>query len=276
MTAHPPGKKAKPAARTLKPRPSAVPAAQILTQWLITTSSMIGAHRLHLMTERNGARAVVMDDLRALARTHYVTREAISRRIAQLGAPKAAAILRDHLPTTKSARSGDLGEILATEIAEQTLGYRIPVRRLRWKDGRNMALRGDDIVGIRHDRRGRLSFLKGESKSRVALSGDAVRDAARALGRDRGRPGRHAVLYVADRLRDAGDDALATELEEAVLASFARTRVEQFLFVLTGSDPDRLLTRHLTRRGTRLRRRHAVGLRVCDHGDFIRSLFAGF
>ncbi len=44
-----------------------------------------------------------------------------------------------------------MGEILATEFIEFQTEFRIPVRRLRYKDGREMALRGDDFLGVNED-----------------------------------------------------------------------------------------------------------------------------
>ena len=195
------------------------------------------------VTEQAGVRTSVLDDVREVVRTHYVLPEIAAQRVADLGAPATAKILRELLPKTKAARSGDFGEVLATEVAEQTLGVTVPVRRLRWKDGRNMALRGDDIVGVRVDKSGKLiGLLKGESKSYARLTDTVIEKAAEALDRDRGRPGRHAVLFIATRLRETGKDAdaaLAAQLEAAVVAGFSSSAVgavEQFLFALTGIE----------------------------------------
>lgn len=253
---------------------SASPAVHVLTRWLDTQSSTIGKHPIHLMTEVAGERARVLDELRGVVRSHYVSPEVTAKRLAELGAPKTAELLREHVPTTKTARSGDLGEVLATEIAEQTLNFAVPIRRLRWKDGRNMALRGDDIVGIR-DRKNTLEFLKGESKSREALTTSVLDEAGAALDRDRGRPMRHAVLFVAERLRELGDDTLAVRLERAVLDSFWGSRVEHLLFALTGVDPKSLLSDHLIAAAKKKRTRHAVGVQLADHSTFIDVLYGG-
>jgi hypothetical protein len=231
------------------------------------------------MTEQAGVRSSVLDDLRAVVRTHYTSPEIAAQRVAKLGAPATAKILRALLPKTKAARSGDFGEVLATEVAEQTLGFTVPVRRLRWKDGRNMALRGDDIVGVRVDSSGTLAgLLKGESKSYARLTEAVIEKAAEALDRDRGRPGRHAVLFIATRLRETGKDAdaaLAAQLEAAVVAGFSGVTVEQFLFALTGNNPSALLSTHLTKASKKRRPRHAVGVHIADHADFIKLLFGG-
>lgn len=266
-------------ASTTTPSAPAPPLQHVLRRWLTVKSSSVGKHGLHMMTERAGARAAVLDDVRGVVRTHYMSPEIAVQRLANLGAPATAKILGELLPKTKAARSGDLGEIIATEVAEQTIGFVVPVRRLRWKDGRNMALRGDDIVGIRIDTKGRLmSLLKGESKSYATLTSAVAAKAGAALDRDRGRPGRHAVLFVATRLRESGKDAevsLAAQLEDAVVSSFSSSAVEHFLFTLTGNDPSSILTDHLTSASKKRRARHAVGLQIADHGKFIKALFGG-
>lgn len=261
------------------PAKKPAPPPHVLKRWLSTNSSSVGKHPLHLMTEQAGVRTSVLDDVRAVVRTHYVSPEIAAQRVADLGAPATAKILRELLPKTKAARSGDFGEVLATEVAEQTLGFTVPVRRLRWKDGRNMALRGDDIVGVRVDPNGTLvGLLKGESKSYARLTDGVIEKAAEALDRDRGRPGRHAVLFIATRLRETrkdADAALAAQLEAAVVAGFSGSTVEQFLFALTGIDPSTLLSTHLTGASKKKRPRHAVGVQIADHADFIRLLFGG-
>lgn len=236
---------------------------------------MVGHHSLRLAIEHAGSRSAVLDDLRELIRDHYVNPKHTAKRIASLGAPKTAELLREYVPTRKTARSGDLGEILATEFAEQKLQFQVPIRRLRWKDGREMALRGDDIIGILHTDMDKLQILKGESKSRAKLSAAVLNEAGRALDSDRGRPTRHSVLFVAERLRDSGNDSLAEELEEAVLVSFRGIAVVHMLFVLTGGPPGNLLEAHLKENEKKKRIRHAIGVRIDDHQAFIELLYGG-
>lgn len=252
-----------------------VATTHVLVRWLITTTTAVGKHPLLVMAEVDGVRASILNELRAIVRSHYVSPETTAKRLAALGAPKTAELFVEHIPTTKAGRSGDLGEILATEIAEVALDYEVPIRRLRWKDGRNMALRGDDIIGIRSGPKSRIAFLKGESKSRVGLTAAVIDEAGDALDRSRGRPTRHSVLFVAERLRDLGEDALAAQLEDAVLTGFRGSTVEHLLFTLSSGNPTQLLTAHLTAAQSRSRRRHGVGIRIADHGKFIELLFGG-
>jgi hypothetical protein len=62
------------------------------------------------------------------------------------------------------------------------------VRRLRYKDGRNMAMRGDDFIGAGYDGNGeKLWLLKGEAKSNKVLGKATVTSARKVLNRDNGR-----------------------------------------------------------------------------------------
>lgn len=245
------------------------------SDWLQCSQSAVGRHSLRVVTECDGSRYSFFDELRGLVRGHYVDPELTARRIASLGSPKTAALLREHFPSGKKSRSGDFGEVLATELAERELRFNVPIRRLRWKDGREMALRGDDIIGVAYGSKDKLLLLKGESKSRVVLSKAVLDEAGEALDRDRGRPTRHSVLFVAERLRELGDDRLAEQLEEAVLASFTGVPVVHMLFVLTGGPPKSLLEAHLNDAARKKRVRHAVGVRIVDHANFIELLFNG-
>jgi len=83
------------------------------------------------------------------------------------------------------------------------------------------------------------------------------------------------VLFVAERLRELGDDALAARLEKAVLDSFKGSGVEHFLLALTAGNPKNLLNDHLTAAAKKKRTRHAVGVQIADHGAFIDLLFGG-
>ncbi|QVL48018.1 MAG: DUF1837 domain-containing protein [Thiocapsa sp.] len=88
--------------------------------------------------EKPGGREEIREAFAKTIRSHYERLERIADDVARLGYKVAAEILRSALPQTTKGRSGDLGEILATELVEEETGLRVPVRRLRNKDGRNM------------------------------------------------------------------------------------------------------------------------------------------
>src|SRR5690606_19399783 len=132
--------------------------------------------------------------------------ESIASDVNQLGYVVASEILKSVMPRTAKARSGDFGEILGTELVEEEVGLRVPVRRLRYKDGRDMALRGDDFIGAGYGETDeKLWLLKGEAKSNKVLGKTTVTSARKVLDRDNGRCTPDSLLFVANRLLDSDD-----------------------------------------------------------------------
>ena len=142
----------------------------------------------------------------------------------------------------------------------------------RWKGSSSSRRR---YRGVARDSEERIRFLKGESKSRVALTPSTIKEAGKALDRDKGRPSRHAVLFIASRLRELGNDDLATELEKALLQSFSGHDIEHLLFVISGNNPGSILSKHVAEIENQQPKRHAIGVCIPDHGQFIAQLFEG-
>ena len=244
--------------------------------WCECVDDVSGRKRLWLLTEKAGGREAVWALLLESVRGHYDDLQRIADDAARLGFEKAAEILRTRIPTDARARSGDLGEILASELAEQTLGFRIPVRRLRFKDGRNMALRGDDFIGVIVNEDGQLRLLKGESKSRVELTKTTITEAREALTRDDGRCTPESLLFVADRLlesADAADQELGRALRDEVgQKSLPPNRIDHMLFTLSGNAPPPSLKEDLDA-APGDRNQYSTNLRIADHGEFIGNVF---
>ena len=247
-------------------------AAPWLDEWLEGDRQQVGAHSLMVLVARPDVREEFLARLGCVVQDHYMDPDHVAQRIEALGAPKTGALIRARLPRTTTAQSADLGEILATEIAEAYLGYRVPVRRLRWKDHPNMALRGTDAIGVRWNG-GRVEFLKAEAKSRATASATVIAEAASDLEKDAGRPSRHSLLFVADRVRDGGDKSLAGLLELAVINSCHGNRVEHLLFILSGNNVADGLKTHLIGYRKRLRR-HAVNMHIPDQPNFVERAFS--
>lgn len=231
--------------------------------------------QLWKLTERAGGRAAIEAVLSDCIRSHYDDMDRIAEEIRELGYPHAAAILAERMPRSARARSGELGEILATELVEEQMGYTVPVRRLRYKDGREMALRGDDFIGIRVDAEDHLHLLKGESKSRASLAGATITEARAALSRDGGRPTATSLLFIADRLMDHADDrrTLGRKIRNEVATRAAPPgRIGHVLFAVSGNAMPQALLEDL-RAAEAVRPQIAIHLRIEDHQVFIRTSY---
>jgi len=249
----------------------------LFDEWCDCDHQEDGRKHLRRLTERDDGRAAIADRLPDLVRSHYDDMARIADDIRELGYPGAAAILAERMPRSSRARSGELGEILATELVEEQLGFSVPIRRLRYKDGREMALRGDDFIGVRVDGTGDLHFLKGEAKSRANLAGATISEARAALSRDNGRPTATSLLFIADRLMEnEGEGAILGRSIRNEVANRAvpPTRIDHALFTLSGNAAPQALRDDLQAASPE-RTHNVVHLRIPDHQDFIRLTYEG-
>ena len=235
--------------------------------------------RKHFWTyvEKAGGRDAVHENLVETIRSHYVLLEIIADDMKRLGYEKASELLRNQMPQRAISRSGDLGEILATELVEEEIGHRVPVRRLRYKDGRDMAMRGDDIIGVGYDSAsGKLRLLKGEAKSRERLDRDAVDEACKVLNRDHGRCTPDSLQFVANRLLESGnsdDQELGRVLrDESVEKTLGPDHIGHMIFTLSGNGPHASLKEALDTAASD-RDNYVVNVHVPDHQEFIATIY---
>lgn len=203
---------------------------------------------------------------------HYADKRRLAGILRKLGRNAAAERLESKLPTTKQVRSGDLGEILCTSFIREKTIFNYGVNRLRWKDHRNMAMRGDDVLAFSIDSRG-MKFLKAEAKSRVAMNGTVLSEARTALSANNGLPTAHAISFVADQAGSEGNYVLQDAIDVAQLKKGIKpTQVTHMLFTFSGNDAENLLKNNLTAYSGQINQ-HYVGLQLTEHQSFIQQVF---
>jgi hypothetical protein len=243
--------------------------------WCISVDQPLGNHHQRVMTGQAAHLAVGIQATAAIVPAHYASEEQVARALARLCKPAAAALIESKLPTTKQIRSGDLGEIYATEwIDAHSGGYRAPIKRLRWKDHRNMAMRGDDVIGILQDPQSqRLQFLKTEAKSRAALTTQVLTEARAGLDKDGGLPSAHALHFISARLLELDNLPLADAIDDALLKhGIPPQSVRHLLFTFSGNAPDAMLAASLQAYPGPINQ-WGIGLRVEGHGAFIGAVY---
>lgn len=243
--------------------------------WCLSVDERIGNHFRRVMTGQAVSLATGIQATATIVPGHYASEEQVARALARLGKPAAASLIQGKLPTTKQIRSGDLGEIYATEwIDAHSGGYRAPIKRLRWKDHRNMAMRGDDVIGILQDpQTQRLHFLKTEAKSRVTLTAQVLTEARTGLDKDGGLPSAHALSFISARLFELGNLPLADAIDDALLKhGIPLQSVRHLLFTFSGNAPDALLTASLQAYPGPINQ-WGIGLHVEEHAAFIGAVY---
>jgi hypothetical protein len=244
--------------------------------WCDFADTPVGNHSVRVMTARPADTALGVQLTAAAVPAHYTAEERIAAALARLGKPAAAQMITDLLPETPQIRSGDLGEIYATEWVDTYSGYRAPIKRLRWKDHRNMAMRGDDVIGIALDPNShRLRFLKAEAKSRNDLRTQTLQEARAGLDKDGGAPSSHALSFISARLMELGTDLpLVDAIDDALYRhGIPLQTVKHLLFTFSGNAPQGLLTQALQTYPGPIGQ-WGIGLYVAEHGAFVVDVYA--
>jgi len=247
--------------------PPVAPQPHSFEAWLEITIAVPPNLGLRLLFEKNGTRAAIIGALRHLIVDHLYGADVLTR----LGFEKSAEIVRANLPTKKHIRSGDLGEILATEYVTWQTEFAIPLKKLRYKDDRDQPMAGNDVVGFQVAD-GVIRVLKGEVKSKAMLDDETVTKACATLVNDDNRPKPSTLAFMSRILRREARDAEAELIERVQRSKIEVDRIVHLVFSFSGNDPEPLLRQHAGPRAP-INDRRLVGLRISDHQAFIDLVF---
>lgn len=244
-------------------------------KWCKATEESVQSHKLHGLGVAAGKTALAIGAIAEAVPGYYTDPKRIADLLLKLGKPAAAAHVEQKLPTQASIRSGDLGEILCNGYVYAATSFNLGIKRLRWKDHRNMSMRGEDVLAFSLDSKcGSLRILKAEVKSRAGMRSTVIAEARAALCANGGLPSPHALAFVADRLNQGGETMLSDALDKAQLKDgISVSMVSHMLFTFSGNDPLTLLKASLQSYAGPVPQ-YYVGLRVDGHQDFIKAVFA--
>lgn len=242
--------------------------------WSDEDGKEVNGHSLCLIALREGHDQVAHDNTVAIVPGHYARAEDVADILEKLGKEAAAKHLRTKLPPKQNLRSGDLGEIFAAEYISEKTDFQAPIKKLWWRDNRNWAMKGDDVIGIRPPLEPNpIKFLKVEAKSKKEMDEDTISKARTALDTDNGLPSPHALAFIADRLKEIGEVELSDQVRRAQLVDGISTaQVQNMLFTYSGNDAEELLSADLEGYdGSAFQ--SSVGLHMPQHQDFIRAIY---
>jgi len=244
-----------------------------IKNWCKRTDTKVKSHKLTYFEVDAVKLNLAVASVANVVPSHYASASRVSHILNRLGKIEAAEYVATKLPTGAKSRSGDIGEILASSFVTEFTGYKIGVLKLHWKDHREMAMRGDDILAVRIDPDVKVKFLKGEVKSRVNLTKKTVDEAQKAIASSNGRPTPHALAFVADRLYETGQVELSDLIDQYQLKlRIGVKQLSHMMFMFTGNNPCKLLTANLNAYTGKIPQ-HAIGLRVSTHQAFIKQIF---
>lgn len=241
--------------------------AKFFDDWLENVPAT--ATDVPLFKERTGARSVGLDALKKLLADHFVGEDVVLK---MGGYAKAAETIKNSLPTKKRTRSGDLGELIATEYVDAKTTFRVPVRKLRWKSDREMPMHGNDVVAI-EVKGTSIRVLKGESKSRAQFATGVVEEAAKGLDGHDGRPNPSTLAFITKRLYELNRDQEAKVFEGLqVDGALPAKNVFHLIFALAGKDPSKHLAAAPKPKSSTIKRA-AAAIVITDHQAFIEAVY---
>ena len=222
-----------------------------------------------MYTEKPGARLLGLGELKKLLADHFVGEGTI---VQAGGYAKAAKIIANSLPSNKKTRSGDLGELLATEYLNSETPFVVPIKKLRWKSDREMAMHGNDVIGV--DTKAKpICVLKGECKSRANFTQSVVDEAAGSLDRHEGRPNPSTLAFITKRLYEEKRDAEAKVFQDLQCSgSISAKSMRHMIFALAGNNPSPVLVTGKKSKHAGIKRESAA-IVVNDHGAFVAAVY---
>lgn len=235
------------------------------------TIASINGHTAGVLVSANDEAGI--DAVSATLADKYAKADTLARIAERLGKPKVSDFLRTKFPTKASARSGDVGEILAANYLEEDCGYIVGPSRLMHRDHQEWAMRGDDVLGARTDPVTGVRVIKAEAKSRARMTGPTVKEAREGLQRESGMPSPQSMAQFAERLLGTPDDSLGEAVLDLQLSKGIRPdRVTHLMFLFTTNDPSRHVTEDLTSYSGPIEQL-TITLRVGTHQKFIRETY---
>jgi hypothetical protein len=123
----------------------------------------------------------------------------------EIGWTETRDFLLEVPPSNKTAKRGEFGEALTYELLEKMLGFRVPVRKLRYKVTRGQSLPGTDILALKLDGDSISEVCFIECKLRTILDYQAALDAYTQLLRIRTQKYPDIVKFTASRLKESRD-----------------------------------------------------------------------
>jgi hypothetical protein len=222
----------------------------------------------NLYVEKKGARATGLDELKQLLGVHFVGEVTILK---MGGFKKAANTIKNSLPDNKKVRSGDLAELIATEYVDSETNFKVPIKKLRWKSDRKVAMRGNDIIAT--SGANPVAVLKGECKSRANFAKGVVAEALKTLNAHGGRPNPSSLAFITKRLYEENRDAEAKVFENLQCRNaIAAASLTHLFFVLSGNDPCDHLKNLPNPKKAGISRLTTV-VKIDDHGKFVSKVF---
>ena len=149
---------------------------------------------------------------------YFITPGRLAGLFFRSGRAEVAELIEIKIPTSPRIKLGDLSEVLCTTFVHECTPFKQGIKRLRWKDPRNMSMRDEDLLVFNPNQAtGHLTVLKAELKIGTNMRSTTVNEACKALPSFDKVPSLHAVNFVADRLTEPNEITLKNAIDDEQL-----------------------------------------------------------
>lgn len=169
---------------------------------------------------------------------HHFHLSRVNDWLEDLGFQETRAELDKELKFDHNTKLGNFGEVIASEALVQREGYKIPVFKLRFRDGK-LPMRGEDIIAFRINENESVDLvIVGEAKVRATFDYQAVASAFERLESSY-KPHPQTLSLISEVLYNANrnDEGRAIDALKRQLATGA-VQQEHWIVILSGNAPD--------------------------------------
>ena len=186
--------------------------SEMLAEWLAWMERKDSSYPFLVIdvSEKGGASEQLLESLGDCIKNAYFDPDALGKLIKEYGViPVHERIVTPSIPTLKTVKRGDFGEVVANSMLRSFHNYQIPVEKLRLKISGNQTLPGIDVLALRlTDEKALEEVCFVESKLRTTRDNSVGVDGYKQLKQDYDGNSSVILRFVAKRLASK-DDAVA-------------------------------------------------------------------
>ncbi len=173
----------------------------------------------------------IKSGLASMMMSAWLDPEIITNICDDIGWTETKKFLSGVVPSSKTAKRGEFGEALTYELLEKMLGFRVLVKKLRYKVTSGQSLPGTDILAVKLDKGSITEVCFIECKLRTVHDNQAAVDAYNQLLGISKQRYPDIVKFTASRLKDS-QDSLFESFKNYMLKHSNPVQIETFRVTL--------------------------------------------
>lgn len=201
-----------------------------VNNWLKYTSkddSSFGQFVINYISESTAPTDEIKSGLASMMMSAWTDPELIANICDKIGWPETKKFLSETVPSSKTAKRGEFGEALTYEILEKMIGFKVLVKKLRYKVTSGQSLPGTDILAVKLVKGSITEVCFIECKLRTVHDNQAAVDAYNQLLGICKQRYSDIVKFTASRLKDSKDSLFET-FKEYMLNNSNQSQIETF------------------------------------------------